>query len=359
MKNFQKPGGFRIWLTSLGVHADAQSCMEGLLDPDPSKRWSLDKIKEWCGQAPLTPKRGTIGGTTAALLDRWPFRQGVPKAFCVRLPEDWYLHNTKLSECELNVMSRAGFMVLLVVRNGQWKKFYHTSGQAFYTNIEDTSQVLPDSPVEVLTCPSGDTKLCSLDWIYFGRRLQNDNVNIGETTALIKQALHLDEDACVIRFLPEFDVFAFPQHCANAILGGHISFRRDLGRTGKISEAGQHALDLRRAFGINIAGIVRTTGHVDWFPGAEKSTNGYVNEGDRGLLMRVHQIDMDPEFGDTSTPAVSQEKMLQLMNLDLFNSALGLTDKELAAWEAGESAGGTVSSSFSMARERCSNCRIL
>jgi len=332
-KYFRKPGGFVAWMKSLGVHADAQSCMEGLLNPDPKRRWSLKKIKEWCGLEPWAPRRLTIGGADAALLDRWPYRHGIPQAFCARLPTDWYKDGEKLSTCGLNVLSSAGMLVLLVIQNGEWKKRYKPSGEVHYVNMDDSSQsTRAKSPVNLVTSPDGDTILHSRDFIYFGLRLLDEDTKLDELLELIRTSLRLSEDAQIIRFLPEFDVFTFPPHCANAILGDHMGYRRDLNKMGKISDDGQNALNVRQKFKINIAGIVRTDGAVDWFPGAEKSKNGYVYNGDRALVMRVPQMDLDPEFGDSSTPAMSAMKVETLIVPECFRTALELDDERWAEW---------------------------
>merc|ERR1711924_339413 len=86
----------------------------------------------------------------------------------------------------------------------------------------------------------------------------------------------------LMTFIPKFDVFSFPDHCAEGVLGFHPQKTRNV-------------LDLRERVQIPLAGIVRANDTVEWWPDA----TSIIRKGDQGLVMRV------PEFSSAANEIVA------------------------------------------------------
>merc|ERR1712187_58365 len=145
--------------------------------------------------------------------------------------------------------------------------------------------------------------------------MRTDSSTVEEVEACAKDA------TCkgLYPFLPEFDLVTLPPHCANAVLGPE-----------QFAESGQNALNLRKAFGMNLAGIRRVDRTLTWFPGAGAQQGGLLKAGDRGLLIRV------PPPGDGAweswMPSVTKEQLDNLMDPHRFRKTLNLDDAAWARW---------------------------
>mmetsp|Transcript_71831 Transcript_71831/g.127785 ORF Transcript_71831/g.127785 Transcript_71831/m.127785 type:complete len:527 (-) Transcript_71831:23-1603(-) len=151
--------------------------------------------------------------------------------------------------------------------------------------------------------PGYDTVLKADDWVYFGiksdKSTQDDDVTptlsqicqmfYGRDFALTHEGHDVANEGRLVAFSLEFDCFTFPDYSGGApmVLGPQAG-------------DGQVALDLRRALGLNIAGIVTEDRGEVWYPGAKE----VVRPGDLGLVVRaprrdgmseptVHDVDME------------------------------------------------------------------
>jgi len=152
--------------------------------------------------------------------------------------------------------------------------------------------------------PNFDTEIREGAWLYFGLP-HCDSPD--ETIAELRQGLfpHIGDglgrsvnskDGLMV-FTLEFDCFSFPEHIgARAALGPRAT--RD----------GTRALDLRKSFGLNLAGVISSKGTETWFPGPDRE----VEPGDLGLVVRC------PHRDGTTEPTVGDEDLADLMNFCQF-----------------------------------------
>merc|ERR1719291_71770 len=152
--------------------------------------------------------------------------------------------------------------------------------------------------------PNYDTEIKEGAWLYFGLpHCENPD----ETIAELRQALfpHIGDglgrsvnskDGLMV-FTLEFDCFSFPEHIgAKAAIGP------------RATEDGICALDLRKSFGLNLAGIISSKGTETWFPGPDRE----VEPGDLGLVVRC------PRRDGATDPTVTDEDLADLMNFSKF-----------------------------------------
>merc|ERR1740121_2855478 len=314
-----------------GVHPDAVDAIAGLLRERPEERWSLAQVKQWAGQPGALEALPPSGG---GVLTRWPYRDLCPQAFGAQLPAGWARSGETLGS--LDLMRIGGVQVLLIDRFSEWQKFYTYDKQRRITTAyrnkltNATCWKLPlgagahEGPEAT---PAAASVLREGDWIYFG---VNDGALCTEALqSVISERLGLVEPGAdlgslarqtsmcsIIQFLPEFLHFTFPRHCVNAVLG-QVSHAKE----------GQNALNLRRVFRINVAGIVRSDGEVSWWPGADEAGGGLVGPGDAALILRV------PQWGsrDPIAPSVKAEDFHDLIDIGRFQARLQL-DLDHSAW---------------------------
>eukprot|EP00419_Tripos_fusus_P008226 CAMPEP_0172695244 /NCGR_PEP_ID=MMETSP1074-20121228/27226_1 /TAXON_ID=2916 /ORGANISM="Ceratium fusus, Strain PA161109" /LENGTH=290 /DNA_ID=CAMNT_0013515841 /DNA_START=92 /DNA_END=961 /DNA_ORIENTATION=- len=184
------------------------------------------------------------------------------------------------------------------------------------TNEDEVSRMKPELLMEVITSPNFSTTVEGEDCIYFGLKTLDPNTRREQMdfVADILGVRELNERNVVAA---EFDLFPFPSHCCNAVLGPNPL------------EAGQNALHLRNKFCINVAGLVHADGAVLWWPGADVT----VRHGDFGFVMRVPQSQRVYEFFEPPLPALDMEKVKLLSDEDSFRETLALTSaQDWATW---------------------------
>merc|ERR1719188_40959 len=103
-------------------------------------------------------------------------------------------------------------------------------------------------------------------------------------------------------FTLEYDCFAFPAHIgACASIGPHVY------------KTSVRPLDLRKSFGINLAGVMRQgNSEPDWFPGPDFE----VAPGDLGLIVRC------PCRDGSTEPTVTDEDLQPLMTAEQFTDTM-------------------------------------
>jgi len=156
----------------------------------------------------------------------------------------------------------------------------------------------------VITCPGASDKLEAKDWVYFtydpDKILVRELLNLGLPSSLDLGSLKgtAEERAKGLEFYPEFDEFRFPQNCWGAVLGPT-----------SCAKEGQKALDIRRSFRINLAGIWRRDAdrRVLLFGPNEVGAKTVIEEGDIGLVVRW----IDKETGD-SVQVLSEDQVERL-----------------------------------------------
>jgi len=252
-----------------------------------------------------------------------------PEAFAAQLPEGWAGSGRTLGE--LDLMSIDGLQVLLVDPYSEWHQVFTIDRAQQLTAAYESkltgdrrSQGPAGGGPEPIAIPLASTVLRAGDWIYFGVNKSGPSTDavqavISERLGLTDLVIHIDSLArspqrkTFIQFLPEFDLVPFPPHCVNGILGRPEDAR-----------PGQNALNIRKAFGINVAGIVRASGEVSWWPGASESAGGLVGKGDSALIMRM------PQWGRGATAQVA-DRVNHLLDLASFQARLGF-ESDPAAW---------------------------
>lgn len=291
-----KRGGLRNLLTKRGLEGAALEACEKLLHHDPASRWTLDDVQAWAGRELLSP---SMTGATLPF-QRWSSRVGeTPQVFGLNIPEGWKHHGQTIGQ--MNISGHTRMLIMLVIREG----------------------LVHRSPEFIVSVPGPETELRQGDWLCFG--LGKDIVDIAEQKAGLGSILGIeagqsDIQAAVERsakskefkglypFLPEFDMFDFPEHCANSTLG----------------PAGANALDLRRHFGINLAGIRHSDGSLTWFPGKDQR----VRPQDSGLLVRVPPPGSGP--WESFRPSLTRETWVKFSDVSQFRETMELRDE--GAW---------------------------
>jgi len=248
-------------------------------------------------------------------------------------------------------MEIGGVHVLMVDPYNEWHKVQkydqiHDTVTTLYQNLFTNRQQIesPAEPIlEIEAIPNASTVLRERSWIYFG--VNSSDLDANAVSCVIAERLglteahenslgvlsRLDSVSMLIPFMPEFLFFDFPAHCTNAILG-----------PAKFATSKENALDLRKVFRINVAGIVHPDNTVSWWPGASRQRDGFVGAGDRGLVMRV------PEWGaGNNSLAVQLEDIHDLMDVERFRMRLGL-DTDEAAWRTWQRNASPLKHTFSL-----------
>jgi serine/threonine protein kinase len=153
----------------------------------------------------------------------------------------------------------------------------------------------------LITSPKRDTIIEEGAWLYFGHPPTS---GVDEAMDSLTEELGLgagrstDSKAGLMAFSLEFDCFEFPKH---------ISSKSAIGPT---APEGGTALNLRKHFGLNIAGIKRRdSAEPVWFPGPDE----VVEHGDLGLIVRC------PCRDGTTDPTVVDADLEPLLNEAKFN----------------------------------------
>jgi hypothetical protein len=295
-----------------------QEAMQGLLIFETSSRWSLDRLSQHL-------KEDEMGDGFASYLQPLTesaasqqfvkrFRTGRPplSAFAAYISER---HQDVIGKTvgDLALRSKFGTVVLLVD---------HGHGKSFEK------------------CPDPSTLIRARSWMYFGVRAgEEDNIDkavdgisamisgtkSGCSSGPLKRANSssntddkyasstgsrasrvVDGPSELLAFTLEFDCFTFPSHIGQKA------------RLGPPANADQHnasalALDMRRRFKLNVAGILRQGAEEpEWFPGPAVE----VSAGDLGLVVRRPQKD-----GSTSS-TVMDEDLNELMDKALFAKSM-------------------------------------
>jgi hypothetical protein len=333
----------------MGVDRDVAEAIIGLLRTNPADRWTLDDVENWAAAETKFPehKRGlplSFGRLDPSMvLQKYPYRNNVPPAFAARLPPS-FLSGQSIGQLQF---SNRGFLVLLVVRNSHWRRYYTSTGELAYENVIDGTSAWPNQVryrPEVVNVPKASTRLEAGDIIVCGVKDADCDVVEDQIDFMCKELAILPDsprdscDSCsgsescgssaaaleaarcrehtgVTQDLPEFDFTApLPEWCAEAILG-----------PADMKAPGQNALDLRNTFGMSLAGLLHEDNTVTWWPGATQT----VRKGDRGLIMRVPRWSSDEPCA--SEPTVNPEALLELMQETRFRKRLGLQDS--AKWD--------------------------
>lgn len=312
-----------------GVHQNAVQLLEGLLVAEPERRRDTKWVKEWASFVEMP----ACVPVEAGALRRWPYHDQCPQTFAVQLPVSWGRDGSTIGD--LALMEIGGVHVLLVDPYNEWVKVQmydqiHDTVTIRYENLETGQRQTkpPRKPIlDTVAVPNASTILQQQSWIYFGvndSQVDDDAVKsviaerLGLTEAHHKplEALsRLESVDMIIPFMPEFFVFDFPAHCTNAILGPSHHATPE-----------ENALDLRRVFQINVAGVAHADNTVSWWPGASTVRDGLVRAGDRGLVMGV------PEWEAAGLRVtVRAEDINDLMDVSRFRKRLSI-DTE-SAWQ--------------------------
>jgi serine/threonine protein kinase len=164
--------------------------------------------------------------------------------------------------------------------------------------------------------PNYGTEIREGAWLYFGlpedETTRRSDKSPDETIAELRQALfpHIGDglgrsvnskDGLMV-FTLEFDCFSFPKHIGRKAAIGP-----------RATGDGIFALDLRKNFGLNLAGVINSKGTETWFPGPDHE----VEPGDLGLVVRC------PRRDGATDPTVMDEDLADLMNFSQFNEKVG------------------------------------
>jgi len=262
-------------------------------------------------------------------------------AIGARLPQGFPGHGKTIGD--LDLMRIGGVHVVLVDPHSDWRKIYthdasHRVRTAYYNNVIDDCQWQPPTAGlrTLVAAPNASTILNEGDVVYFG--VNSSNACTESLKSAISERLGLIEgitDAMrdlgslvrspsqdvFLEFFPEYVYFKFPSHCANAVLGQTCH-----------RGAGQNSLNLRSAFGVNIAAIVRADGSVSWWPGAGEAEGGLIGTGDGALICKL------PQWESAGSPIMSAnvDDIRDLLDLPRFKRRLGM-DIDDVAWRAWQS----------------------
>lgn len=396
-----RQGTLQLRLHGHGAHRGVAELVGGLLLPEPGARMPAERIQRWFEQSDSkAPEQECWDSSEAPLLTRWPV-WGRPQAFGVQLPPSWTGGSKTLGELGL-VSSEYSLRAALVVHNASWTKRYNSANAPHFYNLqtEEVSREPWAHPPSVARGAVAQTVLRADDQICF-LAAREPVPNSHESAELNRIAFTLelqrpkDPEAgggsWLTPFVPEFDIFAFPQHCVGAAPGESAEVlacnakeparpRRGSGmrqrganplsfqdhfveelprrrgssssqtmegvRPSSAQEVGarpsalrrrrlssetpqdNRALNLQGSFGIHLVGICRADKSVVWLP----SPNTTVRLGDKGILMRVPQFCNDKEARMPSLPSLDQETLLDLLEPPRFRAKLGLDAPE--RWEA-------------------------
>jgi len=269
--------------------------------------------------------------TNAGALQRWPHRGGCPEAFAAQLPDGWGGSGKTLGD--LDLMSIDGVYVLLVDRHFEWQRVYTINGSEQLsveyvhkaTDLRQEHRPTAGTARDPISMPMAATVLHEGDWIYFG--INKEGRSADDAKDAVSERLGLTEPVremgslarnpskkTFIQFLPEFFYFKFPAYCAGAVLGRPQD-----------ALPGQNALNMRQAFGVNVAGIVRgSTSEVSWWPGA----GGRIELGDGALILRAPQWhgDDDRDDDDWAQALAASPGLADLLDFARFRARLRLDE---------------------------------
>eukprot|EP00812_Abedinium_dasypus_P008945 NODE_266_length_1724_cov_215.144997.p1 GENE.NODE_266_length_1724_cov_215.144997~~NODE_266_length_1724_cov_215.144997.p1 ORF type:complete len:325 (+),score=81.20 NODE_266_length_1724_cov_215.144997:373-1347(+) len=296
-------GKMKRWLMqSAKLGSEVSDILTKLLHHEPKQRGTLEELEAWAMQVQWRSELALM----PFHVTRWSRRDsGAPMVFGLTLPLTWKHSGKTIGE--LGMMHECGVQVLLCVKGGLRKAREVLDGKA--TTVMDGG-----------------------DWICFGvsddagdiehrHRMLTDylQVEVGDErpSAACERAAKDPNFKGIVPFLPEFDVFHFPEYCNNAVLGPP-----------EFANEGQNALDLRHLFEINLAGIVSEGGREPrWFPGPSEERGGLVRKGDKGLIIRVPPADSSGQF----IPSVEARVLLAILEEERFRNLLNLGAGSTAA----------------------------
>jgi len=245
--------------------------LEQLLQTKPGARASFQDVIAWSRdeQTQVRPSSPSLSFESGQLiLQKWPFRKGVPQALGMRVPRS--AHGKTILELR---MSDFGLLVVTVV-----------------------SSVRKSGKRRVSSTVNADTILEKDDWIFFGVAMSKFNEKEFISRMGLKPGTEISFTSAKDRkqedlswFFPAFDSFTFKEQHFNAVIGPP-----------KFAKENQNALNLRQQFKMNLCGIVNSQNKVEWWPDASKA----ISKGDRGLLMRVPNfIGKETEVAGTDADA--------------------------------------------------------
>jgi len=296
---------------------EIRTALVKLLDGNPENRWSLEDVNDWAKPAEIAQEWIL---PINIMCRRWVERAGqeIYPLFRVQIPDGWEHAGKTLSTIKLNMT------VAFIDQRAHWYKRWDKQSRRFYYKNGKTSETQDDPPpsYQIVDLPKADTQLREGDWVFVGcsdkvasseeevrKRLENTFLKPARNWQSRNAA---STTQSILRVVPEFDQFRFPDHFHNSVLGD-------------LPGEGQNALDCRNKFHINVAGISRDDGStLFWWPGPSHR----IEKGDVCLVARKFDA-----FCGTSSPTVNGEVIDNLMVEAKFREVRGLDDDSTwAAW---------------------------
>lgn len=242
---------------AMARHEDVREALCGLLEWDPEKRWTIDRLLQ---------SRLMTHALEPSTVHR-PVEAPAPGLV-------WQSHH-QVPYLVFGVQIKKGSQLVgkYLGRNDQ------VPADAPALNLTGSVQILfierAGLAQSVISQPKAEDRLQVGDWVFVTR--DKDSMPQHELFALDQEQMKgnaSDIRGGAIQFFPEFDEFFFPPGCAGAIIGAGAGTEK--------------ALDLRHRFGINLAGIWRIDGDERklLFGPREVTKSTVIQEGDIGLVFR-------------------------------------------------------------------------
>mmetsp|Transcript_97458 Transcript_97458/g.178651 ORF Transcript_97458/g.178651 Transcript_97458/m.178651 type:complete len:551 (-) Transcript_97458:102-1754(-) len=305
IKNWNARGMFKRQLTTkLACHKDDEKVfgpiLQQVLATRGEDRGTFQDVVLWAREE-VRSSADRKAAFAHSILEKWPFRKGVPQALGMRVPPG--AGGKTVGELAL---SDFGMLVIAVVSFDMVAK-----------------------KRKIISSVDADTKLFTGDWIFFGVNqkrfkqkefIKRMGLRPGTEISVTRAKNRKQKD--LTWFFPTFDAFEFKEQHFNAVIGPK-SFAKE----------GQNALDLRANFEMNLCGIVGADHVVKWWPGADKE----IKKGDKGLLMRVPNFigkndeahEDDEEIGGC---AADIEMLKAFLDPGQFSSMLKLSQPDSQRW---------------------------
>jgi len=295
------------------LDASIRDALVHLLKVNPQERWNIEQLQAWATSGDATfPEHIDIS------CRRW-VEQGQNKIYPfyqIQIPEEWVhagedLKTIKLGKYHMNIA--------FIDRRGPWYKRWSMQAQSFEYVNKETEDCQAEEPTEfqVIDVPRADTKLQKGDRVFVGVSNEagsSSKEKYEHVTRIFQQSVSaVPCNIQVLEVMPEFDHFAFPAYCNNAILGSVAD-----------ACAGQNALDFRNLFRVNVAGVVKAADStVVWWPGPRHC----IQLGDVCLVVRSFD-----HFRGTSSPTIDDEVRQMVLDERHFRDTLDLNEE--ATWQA-------------------------
>jgi len=291
--------------TKFPMEEPVQEAMLGLLQFDPNDRWTLPRLEDsaWlkAGESSASDwhQPAISPEVSRTHVRRYVTSKPPPTALAVFITAK---NHKPLIGKPLRGLGLSGLGVTVLLVSDGRGSFNKLPGAA--TKIEEGQWLyfgVPQGDEELSQAVEGIAQILASDGSGASRSasgLREDSQSqktSGKFRALRKEEVTVSGK--LVEFTVEFDCFSFPEHIGSEAL------------IGPTPDGKRRALDLRRAFGVNLVGIQRPgETEPEWWPQASAA----VRPGDLGLIMR------EPCADGSTRPTLTDADLAPLLDPEAF-----------------------------------------